>query len=78
MATVPTPEVLANRIRLLTLIATNFFGQNTPAIAMTELEYMEMWAQDVAAMVGYHVGATDGGVDAADVQRPARSPGWAG
>ena len=57
MATVPTPEVLANRIRLLTLIATNFFGQNTPAIAMTELEYMEMWAQDVAAMVGYHAGA---------------------
>ncbi|OBH81020.1 hypothetical protein A5681_03065 [Mycobacterium scrofulaceum] len=57
MATVPTPEVLANRIRLLTLIATNFFGQNTPAIAMTEIEYMEMWAQDVAAMVGYHIGA---------------------
>ncbi|OCB41526.1 hypothetical protein A9X02_15915 [Mycobacterium malmoense] len=57
MATVPTPEVLANRIRLLALIATNFFGQNTPAIAMTEIEYMEMWAQDVAAMVGYHIGA---------------------
>jgi PPE-repeat protein len=57
MATVPTPAVLANRIRLLALIATNFFGQNTPAIAMTEIEYMEMWAQDVAAMVGYHVGA---------------------
>lgn len=57
MATVPTPEVLANRLRLLMLIATNFFGQNTPAIAMTEIEYMEMWAQDVAAMVGYHVGA---------------------
>ncbi|OBG57417.1 MULTISPECIES: PPE family protein [unclassified Mycobacterium] len=57
MATVPTPEVLANRIRLLMLIATNFFGQNTPAIAMTEIEYMEMWAQDVAAMVGYHIGA---------------------
>ncbi|UXA05201.1 PPE family protein [Mycobacterium sp. SMC-2] len=57
MATVPTPEVLANRIRLVALIATNFFGQNTPAIAMTEIEYMEMWAQDVAAMVGYHAGA---------------------
>ena len=57
MATVPPPEVLANRIRLLMLIATNFFGQNTPAIAMTEIEYMEMWAQDVAAMGGYHVGA---------------------
>lgn len=57
MATVPPPSVLENRIRLLTLIATNILGQNTPAIAMTELEYMEMWAQDVAAMVGYHAGA---------------------
>ncbi len=57
VATVPTPDVLANRLRLLMLIATNFFGQNTPAIAMTEIEYMEMWAQDVAAMVGYHIGA---------------------
>lgn len=57
VATVPTAEVLANRIRLLTLIATNFFGQNTPAIAATELEYLQMWAQDVAAMVGYHTEA---------------------
>jgi PPE-repeat protein len=57
-ATVPTPAVTANRVQLLALIATNILGQNTPAIAMTEFEYMEMWAQDVAAMVGYHVGAT--------------------
>ncbi len=57
-ATVPTPAVYANRVRLITLIATNFLGQNTPAIAMTELEYLEMWAQDVAAMLGYHSQAT--------------------
>ncbi|ASW89967.1 PPE family protein [Mycobacterium marseillense] len=57
VATVPLPAVLANRARLLLLIATNFFGQNTAAIAQTELEYVEMWAQDVAAMVGYHAGA---------------------
>lgn len=57
VATVPLPAVLANRARLLILIATNFFGQNTAAIAQTELEYVEMWAQDVAAMVGYHAGA---------------------
>jgi PPE-repeat protein len=37
----------------MTLIATNFFGQNTPAIAATEAQYMEMWAQDAAAMYGY-------------------------
>jgi PPE-repeat protein len=35
------------------LIATNFFGQNTPAIAATEALYAEMWAQDAAAMYGY-------------------------
>jgi len=57
-ATVPTPAVYANRAQLIALIATNFLGQNTPAIAMTEAEYVEMWAQDVAAMVGYHSQAT--------------------
>jgi PPE-repeat protein len=57
-ATVPPAAVAANRVTLMTLIATNFLGQNTPAIAMTELEYLEMWAQDVAAMVGYHAEAT--------------------
>jgi PPE-repeat protein len=57
VATVPLPAVLANRALLLVLIATNFLGQNTAAIAQTELEYVEMWAQDVAAMAGYHAGA---------------------
>ncbi len=52
-ATVPPPVIAANRIQLATLVATNFFGQNTPAIAATEAEYAEMWAQDAAAMYGY-------------------------
>jgi PPE-repeat protein len=51
--TVPPPVIAANRALLLTLIATNFFGQNTPAIAATEAQYVEMWAQDAAAMYGY-------------------------
>ncbi|ARG82543.1 PPE family protein [Mycobacterium kansasii] len=51
--TVPPPAVTANRVLLMTLVATNFFGQNTPAIAATESEYAEMWAQDAAAMYGY-------------------------
>ena len=51
--TVPPPVVAANRVLLATLVATNFFGQNTPAIAATEAQYMEMWAQDAAAMYGY-------------------------
>lgn len=53
VATVPPPAVAANRSLLLALIATNIFGQNTPAIAATEAEYVEMWAQDAAAMYAY-------------------------
>ncbi|MGA7050393.1 MAG: PPE family protein [Mycobacterium sp.] len=51
--TVPPPVVLANRALLSALVATNFFGQNTPAIAGTEAQYAEMWAQDAVAMYGY-------------------------
>jgi PPE-repeat protein len=53
MMTVPPPVIAANRVLLMTLIATNFLGQNTPAIAATEAQYMEMWAQDAATMYGY-------------------------
>lgn len=52
-ATVPPPVIAANRALLMALIATNFLGQNTPAIAATEAQYMEMWAQDAAAMYAY-------------------------
>jgi PPE-repeat protein len=51
--TVPPPVIAANRALLLALVATNFFGQNTPAIMATEADYVEMWAQDAAAMYGY-------------------------
>jgi PPE-repeat protein len=51
--TVPPPVVSANRSMLMALAATNIFGQNTPAIAATEVQYAEMWAQDTAAMYGY-------------------------
>jgi PPE-repeat protein len=51
--TVPPPVIAANRVLLMTLLATNFFGQNTPAIAATDAQYMEMWAQDAAAMYSY-------------------------
>src|SRR5246500_2523232 len=52
-ATVPPPVIATNRALLAALIATNFLGQNTPAIAATEAEYMEMWAQDAGAMYAY-------------------------
>lgn len=52
-ATVPPPVIAANRAQLVALVATNIFGQNTPAIAATEAQYLEMWAQDAAAMYAY-------------------------
>ena len=55
--TVPPPVIAANRALLMALIATNFFGQNTPAIMATEADYMEMWAQDAAAMYAYQAAA---------------------
>ncbi len=51
--TVPPEEVTANRSLLMTLVATNLLGQNASAIAATEAQYSEMWAQDVGAMFGY-------------------------
>lgn len=51
--TVPPPAIAANRALLMELLATNFLGQNTPAIAAAEAHYGEMWAQDAAAMYGY-------------------------
>jgi PPE-repeat protein len=51
--TVPPPMVAANRTLLMSLIATNILGQNTPAIAATEAHYGEMWAQDATAMYEY-------------------------
>ncbi|MGV0697666.1 PPE family protein [Mycolicibacter sinensis] len=52
-ATVPPPLITANRSLQATLTATNILGQNTAAIATTEADYLEMWAQDTAAMYGY-------------------------
>jgi PPE-repeat protein len=51
--TVPPPVIASNRVQLMTLVATNFLGLNTPAIAATEAHYAGMWAQDAAAMYGY-------------------------
>jgi PPE-repeat protein len=51
--TVPPAVITANRTLLMTLIATNIFGQNTAAIAAAETDYAEMWAQDATTMYGY-------------------------
>jgi PPE-repeat protein len=52
-ATVPPTIVATNRALLAVLVATNILGQNTAAIAATEAQYVEMWAQDAAAMYAY-------------------------
>ncbi|REW10826.1 PPE domain-containing protein, partial [Mycobacterium tuberculosis] len=68
-ATVDPALVAANRARLVALAVSNLLGQNTPAIAAAEAEYELMWAADVAAMAGYHSGAS-----AAAAALPAFSP----
>ncbi|MGH3576725.1 MAG: PPE family protein [Mycobacterium sp.] len=51
--TVPPPVIAANRAQLAALVATNFLGQNSAAIAACEALYSGMWAQDAGAMYGY-------------------------
>jgi PPE-repeat protein len=50
---VPPPVIAENRANLATLVATNFMGVNTPAIAANEAAYDEMWAQDTTTMYGF-------------------------
>jgi PPE-repeat protein len=71
-ATVPPPVIAANRASLMALVATNIFGQNTAAIAATEAEYGEMWAQDAAAMYGY-AGASAAATTLTPFGTPARN-----
>ena len=57
-ATVPPAEIAANRALLAQLVATNFLGVNTPAIAATEAQYAAMWAQDTAMYAAYQAAST--------------------
>jgi PPE-repeat protein len=52
-AMVPPPVIEANRTQRRSLALTNCLGQASPAIADTEADYEEMWAQDCDAMYGY-------------------------
>jgi triacylglycerol lipase len=59
LATIVDPGVVtANRGQLVSLVRSNLFGENAPAIAAAEAAYEQMWAQDVAAMSGYHTSAS--------------------
>jgi PPE-repeat protein len=52
---VPLAEIAANRALLAQLVANNFLGQNTGAIATTEANYLDMWIQDALAMDTYQM-----------------------
>jgi PPE-repeat protein len=52
---VPLPAIEANRTELATLVANNFLGQNTGAIATNEAEYLDMWIQDALTMDTYQL-----------------------
>ncbi|ASL16803.1 PPE family protein [Mycobacterium intracellulare] len=66
--TVPPPVITANRTLLAALVASNIVGQNTAAIADTEAQYADYWAQDAAAMSAYSVSS------AAATQLPRFAP----
>jgi PPE-repeat protein len=55
---VPPPVISANRAELATLVANNFLGQNTGAIAQNEANYLEMWIQDALGMDTYQMSST--------------------
>lgn len=74
-ATVPPAVIAANRALLAALVATNFLGQNTPAIMATEAHYMEMWFQDGLTMDSYATASQQAVVLPQQTPAPASSDG---
>lgn len=59
LATIVDPGLIAaNRGQLVSLVSSNLFGQNAPAIAAAEADYEQMWAHNVSVMSGYHASAS--------------------
>ncbi|OHV04100.1 PPE family protein [Mycobacterium talmoniae] len=69
--TIPPPVIEANRALLAALVATNFFGQNTPAIMAAEAMYAEFWAQDGAVMDAYMASSQS---NVSTLQKPSPAP----
>jgi PPE-repeat protein len=74
-STVPPAVIAANRALLAALVATNFLGQNTPAIMATEAHYMEMWFQDGLTMDTYATTAQQAVVLPQQTPAPSTSDG---
>jgi PPE-repeat protein len=74
-STVPPAVIAANRALLAALVATNFLGQNTPAIMATEAHYMEMWFQDGLSMDTYAASSQQAVVLPQQTPAPSTSDG---
>jgi PPE-repeat protein len=74
---VPLPEIAANRALLAELVANNFLGQNTGAIATTEANYLDMWIQDALGMDTYQVNSQAASALPAQVAAPQVASGAA-
>jgi PPE-repeat protein len=74
-STVPPAVIAANRSLLAALVATNFLGQNTPAIMATEALYMEMWFQDGLTMDAYAASSQQAVVLPQQTPAPSTSDG---
>jgi PPE-repeat protein len=72
---VPLPEIAANRAELATLVANNFLGQNTGAIATNEANYLDMWIQDALGMDTYQVNSQAASALPAQVAAPQVASG---
>ncbi|WP_373175675.1 PPE family protein, partial [Mycobacterium marinum] len=63
----------ANRSSLVSLVLSNLFGQNAPAIAAVEAEYEQMWALDVSTMATYHAGASAAAASLTPLAQPLQN-----
>jgi PPE-repeat protein len=74
---VPLPAIAENRAELATLVANNFLGQNTGAIATNEANYLDMWIQDALGMDTYQVNSQAASALPAQVAAPQVASGAA-
>jgi PPE-repeat protein len=74
---VPLPAIAENRAELATLVANNFLGQNTGAIATNEANYLDMWIQDALGMDTYQVNSQVASALPAQVAAPQVASGAA-